>query len=924
MSLKRSILFIGSGVLVLLILVFLFFHHRFSRNPDEPMKAIPLDAGIILQVNNFNHLIQDLGKSQVWGELSKIEELTKLQIQANFLDSLARANKTVKSLLNIHPFYISFHATGKNSMNLIYILKIPKGVAVKEIAQIIKNLVENSGTIKSRKYDGTEIFDIRLLNESVIKNFSYSISNGLLIFSFSSLLVEDALRQLTLTESIYSNREFNKVFETTGKNVDANIFINYNQVPKLIAIHLRSDYTSRMRLMKDMASWAALDLNLQDETILLNGFTYVNDSAKQLMKLFLHQSPEKMTIDDVLPATISSFLALNLSDEELYFQKFRNHLLDKGKLNEYNKNISILKSKYNIDLNESFYSQIDKEIAVAFEATNSDKLRTNKFVIIKVKSKSLAEKKLSGLIDKVATVKRTSSKIYKFNYKIDDELSFPIYKIPLEQFLNSYLGGLYGYFDGDYFTFYDNYLIFGNSVESLSQFIHSNVLNRTLITNLSYREFRNNLSPRSTLVFYSDLGKSLLNYSEFLLPEIIHQWEANIDVFQKVQDFGFQLSPQKDFLYTSFFLKEVSEVNDKPRTVWESLLDTVIDFKPQFVINHNTKQTEIFLQDCNNTIYLMNQVGRILWKQNIPEKINSSIYQIDYYSNNKLQLLFSTKNYLHLIDRNGNYVERYPVKLRAPATNGMALFDYENTKDYRIFIACGDNKVYAYKKDGSIVKGWEPENTESEVNQPVNHFRIKNKDYIVYGDRLRTYILDRRGKTRVDVKELIPRSINNNYYLESNGDLNNSFIAFTDTSGTIYKVFFDERIEKLQILHCSPDHYFDFKDMDGDGNNDYIFLDHNKLSVFKQDKSELLTFSADVSIDLPPGYYQFSAKDRKIGLVSKKKYLIFLINNDGSIYKGFPLKGSTLFSIGYLGNTVSHFNLITGGENNFLYNYTVQ
>jgi hypothetical protein len=51
---------------------------------------------------------------------------------------------------------------------------------------------------------------------------------------------------------------------------------------------------------------------------------------------------------------------------------------------------------------------------------------------------------------------------------------------------------------------------------------------------------------------------------------------------------------------------------------------------------------------------------------------------------------------------------------------------------------------------------------------------------------------------------------------------------------------------------------------------------------------------------------------------------LYLVNNDGSLYKGFPLLGSTPFSIGVINRTTSKFNLIVGSNDNFLYNYSVQ
>jgi hypothetical protein len=59
--------------------------------------------------------------------------------------------------------------------------------------------------------------------------------------------------------------------------------------------------------------------------------------------------------------------------------------------------------------------------------------------------------------------------------------------------------------------------------------------------------------------------------------------------------------------------------------------------------------------------------------------IMGSVQQLDFYKNGKLQYLFNTAEKIHLIDRNGNYVERYPIALRSPATSPLALFDYERT-----------------------------------------------------------------------------------------------------------------------------------------------------------------------------------------------------------------------------------------------------
>lgn len=82
--------------------------------------------------------------------------------------------------------------------------------------------------------------------------------------------------------------------------------------------------------------------------------------------------------------------------------------------------------------------------------------------------------------------------------------------------------------------------------------------------------------------------------------------------------------------------------------------------KPVPVTNHVTGEREIFVQDENNDVYLLNDAGRVLWRLALGESINSDVVQVDAFRNGKLQYLFSTPSRLHLVDRNGEYVGNFP------------------------------------------------------------------------------------------------------------------------------------------------------------------------------------------------------------------------------------------------------------------------
>jgi hypothetical protein len=263
-------------------------------------------------------------------------------------------------------------------------------------------------------------------------------------------------------------------------------------------------------------------------------------------------------------------------------------------------------------------------------------------------------------------------------------------------------------------------------------------------------------------------------------------------------------------------------------------------------------------------------------------------------------------------------VDNFPIRLPSPAIGAMSVFDYENDRNYRIMVACEDRKVYTYDKTGKIVGGWQFVQSEHPVQTDIYHHRADNKDYIVFADKYKVYILDRQGRTRVLPEYNFPVARNTVIAL------NHSEIVLTDTVGALHFISLNTgAIRKQSVKPYTSSHFFDLQDMDGDGQNDMIFADKDKIEIFRQDGSQIAGITAEETISMRPNVYTFSANDVRIGIVAPQKNLIYLYNSKGEMQKGFPLTGSTLFSIGRLDKSAKNFNLFVGSKNNFLYNYPV-
>ncbi|MEE4198046.1 MAG: hypothetical protein V2I54_10410 [Bacteroidales bacterium] len=909
---------------VILIIATGFWGYRYIKSQRLPefdlLKAIPLDAAFIIDSENFidkAHVISQNNK--IYKELTHLKKVNSFHQDLSSLIKLYEENKFIKELIDDNRLVLSAHRSGKENIAFLFLLKMNTLRDKKIILQYIEQWLNQKGEIKKREYNNTLIYQV----ESGEREFHFTFNQGVLMFSPSSILLEASIRQAGVNESILNDQGFNTVQKTAGKNVDANVYINLNYFPEIISYLLNEKYKNKIANISSLGNWVELDVNVKNDAVLLNGFTFSDESLNKYLNIFAQQEAVDHQLNQVLPANTSVFISLGISNNDQYFEQYRDYLNEKNKLNDYNEFIRYYQQKYTVNFEKLIKSNLDEEIGLVITDNPNQTIKQNSFIIMKTKSKSLLEGELEEVLSRIAGIEKIKKSELIFDSRIDKETVYKTYKLPVKGLFKTFFGDIYSGFENPSLTFIDNYLVVGNSQQALVNFIHSNLLHKTLANDLKFGQFTDYLSSKSNFYFYTNLSRSPEVVAEYLTGNLKSELKTHLEMIKKFQAFAVQFRNNNQMIFNNIYLKYIPEIKDEATTVWESRLDTTIDFKPCLVTNHYTQENEIFVQDLNHKIYLVNKVGRILWRMQLNEKINSEVYQVDYYKNGKLQLLFSTKTKIHLIDRNGNYVERYPIDLRSPSTTGIALFDYDTNLDYRIFVPCENKNVYLYGLDGNLINGWEFQQTDTHVNTPVQYFRVNTRDYIIFADEYRIYILNRRGQERIQINHQFAKSNNNSFHLEPADNNTNTHFVTTDQTGMIKKIDLNGQVTEKRIKNFSANHFFDYQDLDADGYKDYIFADKNKLEVFKENGDKIFDYTFKEEITYAPVYYYFSYDDRKLGVVTKSSGQIYLLNSSGNLYKGFPLKGNTPFSIGFLGSSHNQFNLIVGSQYNFLYNYSV-
>ena len=854
----------------------------------DPYKTISSGACIVIETIDLQSFMNSLttGKG-LFGEVGKIKEFESFNRKLKYLaDQLNKAG--FKKLFIDGAAIISFYQDKEGKLQSLLSMTVPGEIRYRQIKEVlhsagIKDMIES-------KLPGGSVLKIPYNVNSINDTAYISLISGLLLCSSSEELVEEARIQVSRETDVRNLPGFSRVLLTSGKNEDK-IFVVFANLRKLLKSVLGRDIHGMADKIAKLAGTAGGDIYINEDGLVLSGYTESTDSSEFLYR-YKFLPPRAFHTYKILPSSTVLFETLVLPAESM------GNKSDGTASNEL------------VDVATKFKEYTGEEITRAYVDIKGRPVADNTLIIYELINRVQAEQLF---------LEQPGTDNEIFYFQPDDQIRIPVYKTPFKGLTQVLLPGFAPEFNDSYFAFYDNFMITGSSYVTISKLLYDNLLNKTLANDLTYRDFESTLPSRAGYFFYCVPSRITDYLAGFLNDDIIKALKSNRSSLNKIQAAGYQFASSNGMIYNSLSIRFKEEAREESTTEWETLLDTVASIKPFFFTNHTTGAKEIFIQDMKNNTYLINAAGRVLWKVPLTERIFGNIYMIDYFRNGKYQLLFSGRNFIHILDRNGNYVERYPVKLRSPATNSLSLFDYDNNMNYRLFIAGEDKMIYSYDKTGNVIKGWKPYRTAGYVKAEISYFKVSGKDYLVACDENSVYFLDRSGNSRINLKEPVTKARGSSLRLNPGSEPS---LICSSPDGTVQRIYFDGSIKKFSMKKFSDDHSFDIFDIDGDGFGEYIFIDKGMLYLYDHNNSEIFTREFG-SHDLGgPINFIFSATERKIGVFDINKKLIYLIGKNGETMNGFPLRGASMFSIGKLSDK-SGWHLIVGGTDRFLYNYKI-
>jgi len=911
---------IVAGAIIIAVITLSIIISGGSKKISAGVNAVPPDAVAVFETDDILHIFDKLkNEKQFFMQATGTAMLSELFLDINFVDSLAKKDDDFEGFINSSNIVVSIHPTSKENVSSLFITGMKNKQTEKEVFKWLnKYTSDNKLKISKDNYSGAEIYKVNL--QDSIQSLCFSSFDSYFLMSFSEILIEKSIRQINAGKSIAGKKDFNQIYKNSHSRADGHLFINYENFEQAMGSKLSKSGKNSLKHFGTFASWSAFDFNIRNKKIHLTGFTSVDEGY---LSIFKGAEGVEEDVLDILPRQTSSFSVLGFTSGLEFKKNYKKYLLKNNLGTNYSRQIESFYSKYSIKESEQDFYRLVGESATAFyEDINKNGAAQRVYGALEVKDVDATERFFKLIITNYLKANKDKKAGEFFQQMKIGEDKVDVIKLPENNMLELFFGKAFEKLDGEFVTFFEDYAIFGNSPKSLKAYLENIKDGKIFSKRVDYKDLIYSLSSESNVLFFADLTHFKSEISKVFSKRRTKMYNADSEFLRNVKGPFIQYSANTSPAYTSIQLlfQETSETTSE--TVWELPGKSPFLTKPHILINHNTKNKEVFIQDEQNKIYLISADGAILWERQLSEKIESKVFQIDAYKNNKLQMFFNTKNSLHCYDRKGNYLEGYPIKLSSPATSPVNVLDYDHNKKYRIIIATKDKKVNLYNIKGKEIEGWKFEKTETEVNGAIQYFRNEGKDYILFHDKENTYITDRQGSIRVKPEYKFPVSMNAKYFFESQAGKNKARFVTSNIVGAVHYIYLDGKTSKSTIKNCGLNHYFLYEDIDGDGKKDYIFAENNKIEVFTKKNVLKYSLEFDSKITEMPSYYNFSESDKRLGIVTAGNSKIYLINGAGKISPNFPLTGSSRFSVGQLKKT-DKFGLIVGSADKYLYKYNL-
>ncbi|SMD03569.1 hypothetical protein [Pedobacter africanus] len=490
-----------------------------QNTTDMGLHAAAASSGFIFSFQNDKGVTDILKEQQLFEEILGTDKYKLLRALKKYLLNLPG----ISQALDQQKVYISFRAGDKQEIDFFFSTQLGSQQSIKQLFASLQ-----AGKIQAQT--AKEISRLILPDSTV---FYLGLKQDLAILSHSERQVQSVLTKDTEKKDdkfIAYIQESNRF----TKNSLAQLYINFNDVPALLKNIIAGKLNGELAVLNRQNAFASLSYNFSKDKVLLTGTTLVNDQ-NSYYNLFSSLQSKKITIQNILPATTSSYTIFAIDDYAGWREKLNNWFLSRQEDKKISQRMASINTNYHLNL-ENIFPRYFKDQLVTFQLSTSEKIGAI--------SLTNGDKMMQLLLD--------LSEDYNEHIKTFKEADL----------LYAYFGLAFSNFKKPYYSIIDNYMVFANNAGTLERFLNSYRDNQLLISNPAYVSAGNQLPENANIIFYVDHhNSSAIFQKQVFLPYYKHLLSEK--GLKKYESFTYHLSGDKGKFQTNILINKQPEVLQK-------------------------------------------------------------------------------------------------------------------------------------------------------------------------------------------------------------------------------------------------------------------------------------------------------------------------------------------------------------------------
>lgn len=874
---------IGKSALILAIILVsaatgYWLYTKYSSEPQLQNRQLISDNAVyIFETEQADVSWNTLVNHSLWEKISIFPAFEQIATSLSKLDSLTGYQGQISRMLYGNKLSISYHPIGAENFELLYILQQEKA-EFENLLTSIRSQIPNDIKITNRNYTDIEILEV--IKGTDERLYSFAHLGGLLVFSESSFLVEEAIRMYEAPQILSNSWVLYESSDQEGSL--GTLWLSGKSIAQLIKGTSKDRESIQIKSLENLDAKAGYEVFLEPNQIRLEGEIMLFENVSFTPSLQANLSEAQ----DGISARALAITQYNLPGvfeiQELQNRGFTAKSTIQG---EVQRNL----------IDQGFIDGLGGEFYFQELEPNADGSK-NLVLVTRIINDNAPISILRTYLEQENT---TYSDFYR-----DEEIFFVgLEELPAYLFASKFQG-----FPQTFITKRGNLLFFANSQSAMKMLIddlkdgytwgHSGFpenLNRILNPSTGFSQ-----TYRLKEIWKSWTDQANSSWSSFL-----QRYRPSFTSFDyltlRINQVGDQkkssiLIPFDDSApapveaQASVSLASQKQIGFEHPLIWG----------PQSIINYQDGSEDLIVQDENHVLHLLNSEGTLVYSVPLSGKILGDAYQVDYYKNGKLQVLFATSDKVYGIDRLGNPLTGYPFNFDQKLTH-LQLVDYDNNREYRYFLSTAGGDLILLDKTGKRLDGWNPNSIGDPSFQNPNHFRVPGKgDYMgTLSTSGKLHLFNRRGEAQAGSPFNLSGEFNTGLFFGRMNASNQYGFTGVTRDGQVIQVNFDgEIINRNQLIKDDRDSEFFL--VSDQRNQSFLIVSKtfNQLKAFSPKEEELFNLRVSEG-KLMYQYFDFGGDRQIFVVVDPEQNFAFLYDLSGNLLTNLPLDSSGPIQISY-------------------------